>query len=374
MNDSRLRRDTPERRRPVFFLTAEFDRANGQCAYTLIPPTENPYPHLAKFSLTELRACAERLRDALESYVFSDHSRSALRKLAEAGADAFRLAMTDINGDRLRARQTRLGITRMLMKHRNAIVAYTSNTGVLPLDLFYLEDPKKVLSPQHFLGMRHVVTRAVPTRVDSGVDHNFLRCSDRLQVGIACDTSLTGAVAEKKALKKMKGDFHIKEIKHTTENDFIAGWKERGHGIVHCSCHGERTTKPPGHWLKFEDTQTHIEAASLEDEDVKKRLPFVFLNACESGEHLLSDHHSFAGRILGVCGSAMMVTECAVADRIADAFSRAFYGFFFKGSTASEALSLARQTLNSAGHGVSGLAYSLHSAPLFRITYEKKPR
>ncbi|MFX1554536.1 MAG: CHAT domain-containing protein [Promethearchaeota archaeon] len=186
---------------------------------------------------------------------------------------------------------------------------------------------------------------------------------------IVATSGLESAESEAAEIRQLFGD-KAEDISPSGEAVYQL-LKTGGFSGLHFACHGEYNAKEPD-WSNLLLT----EGATLCPIDVDgdklvfgKDRPFVFLNACETGQggYALTGMGGWAEAFVRRAnGSGFVGSIWEAHDESAYKFAVAFYRHLLAGKTVAEAVRLARQGIKRAGDP-TWLSYTVYANPLARL-------
>jgi hypothetical protein len=190
---------------------------------------------------------------------------------------------------------------------------------------------------------------------------------------IVATSGLESAESEAAGIRQLFGD-KAEDVSPSGEAVYQL-LKTGGFSGLHFACHGEYNAKEPD-WSNL----LLNEGATLCPIDVDgdklvfgKDRPFVFLNACETGQggYALTGMGGWAEAFVRRANSSGFVGSIWEAhDESAYKFAVAFYRNLLDGKTVAEAARLARRSIKRAGDP-TWLSYTVYANPLARLAVEK---
>jgi CHAT domain-containing protein len=189
---------------------------------------------------------------------------------------------------------------------------------------------------------------------------------------IVATSGLESAESEAAEIRQLLGD-KVEDVSPSGDAVYQL-LKTGGFSGLHFACHGEYNAKEPD-WSNLYLT----EGATLCPIDVDgeklvfgKVRPFVFLNACETGQggYALTGMGGWAEAFVRRASSSGFVGSIWQAhDESAYKFAVTFYRNLLEGKTVAEAARLARRSIKRAGDP-TWLSYTVYANPLARLAIE----
>jgi hypothetical protein len=186
---------------------------------------------------------------------------------------------------------------------------------------------------------------------------------------IMATNDLDSADLEAEQLKQLFGD--IAEEIGASGEEMYRVLKTGGYSLLHFACHGHyHATDPDKASLSLPDG-SRLEPRDLNGQRLafSKDTPFVFLNACETGQgaRALTGHGGWAEAFVRRGkGSGFIGAMWEAQDESAYKFAVAFYTQLHKGKSVAEAVRLARQAIKKA-FDPTWLTYTVYANPLAQL-------
>jgi CHAT domain len=265
---------------------------------------------------------------------------------------------------------------RLLWAHRSEIksVQVTSFEPYIPWELLRLEHPDEEWIDDKFLCeyglIRSFGGRTPPKRL-KGDDWRYLRASyeHNLHPNL-------GREVESLRTKLAEYGTELREIEPRILA-LLSALEDPDFDVLHIVCHGKteldniELTK-----LVLSDRQTPqgpmpvtVEPATVRSRArLRKRLPLIFLNACETAQQApsLTNWGGWPDAFWDRGAGAFVGTSWAVREESAVAFAEAFYGTLLEGSPLTEATTAGRSAAKAEGDA-SWLAYVVYGHREARI-------
>ncbi len=159
------------------------------------------------------------------------------------------------------------------------------------------------------------------------------------------------------------GQLQIETIDNLSEARLFFGEKCPSAALIYFFTHGGKNDMGAP-YLQIAD-EAEITVNKLEawmKEDLRQQQPLIILNACESADYNPNDFESLLHHLVEQGASGVIGTQCAVLEKLADAFMRAFFVRFLKETTVGESLFQARRDLLIDHLDPRGLMYSLFAS------------
>jgi len=193
---------------------------------------------------------------------------------------------------------------------------------------------------------------------------------------IVADSGLSFAQLEGTEIKKLfdTAGIETKYIEPSSEAIYHL-LKAGGFSFLHFVCHGEYNSTSPDWSTIFLDENTTLAPIDISGDKLAfgKDVPFVFLNACETGrsEYTLTGIGGWAEAFIIRAGcSGFIGSMWAANDEAACSFARVFYQHLLEGKTVAEAVRLARLSIKRASDP-TWLSYTLYANPMSRLSRGK---
>jgi hypothetical protein len=314
----------------------------------------------------------EDLRIAFRKIVDSTESRNEqLQELAKEGRNAF-LKIFD--------KKAREWLRELLSFSSKAIIEITTDEFFLPWELLYIEDIKKPLSIENFLGAKHIISRLI--YIDPKETPFINPYINQVMPRVGLITNETDPDLEYirsreiPFFERLRHEEKITLLKLSILNpeDHQAGMRvfevflSDPLEIAHFACHAIGDKRHDlSHMVLSNNFAINLSDLRALEELRMPENPIVVLNACGTG-NINSKHASFfAKEFLNFGARGVIATDCEVPDLLAAEFSERFYSEFLNGTPIGEALFKTRRSFLERKNDLTVLIYSMYAVPMIKI-------
>lgn len=290
-----------------------------------------------------------------------------LTDLARMGKDAFQKIIQDESVKETLDKGLQPGI----------IVQIMSKDFFVPWELLYDGPLGADIDISYFWGIKYIISRVMPQRNKRkrALAPRVL-ASKRPRIGLIAYEKLPYVAqfeiprfrefhdAEKIQLDPLRNlsmrqrDLELVELKR-----FLA---QELH-VIHFACHAyEENPIDLSYLLVSEDFALSMIDCSTSEFDLVHN-PFIFLNACLTGQVDPRYTSSWAGKFWELGASGVLGADFSVPDWFASAFSDVLYQYLLYGLSIGEALIKARRQFWAEQNNPLGLAYALYASPSIKL-------
>jgi len=222
----------------------------------------------------------------------------------------------------------------------------------LPWDIFYDGDYNEIksqkINPTSLWGMKYVTATdlGIESESDEWGEKQWYKIDNNkaTSIGIIYDNELNGLDGVINPLF----DNYIRELGHSVKNIspiycssrdmFGDELKKLNCNIIYIHCHAKTDfSNIRKSWIFDEDINLDTIECEWEIKTLKGK-PFVFLNACESGQSNPLSDFGIVNMIYKMGARAIIAPHCEVPKTIAPEMARVFFSSFLSGKTIGESL------------------------------------
>ena len=258
------------------------------------------------------------------------------------------------------------------------IVQITSKDFFVPWELLYDGPLEENIDISYFWGIQYIISRVIPQNKRKGAFAPTVLASTRPRVGLIAYDRLPYVAqieiprfrafhdAEKIQLDPLR---KLSTQQRALDMIELKRFLAQELHVIHFACHAfEDDPIEKSYLFVSEDfALSMIDCSTSKFELVHN--PFIFLNACLTGQVDPLYTSSWAGKFWELGARGVLGTDFAVPDSFAAAFSDVLYQYLLQGFSVGEALIKARRQFwtDKHKHNPLGLAYALYSSPSIKF-------
>lgn len=271
-------------------------------------------------------------------------------------------------------------LAELFRKHTGASVQFQSDDCHMPWELFPIIMPKGRGAPDALLGFSHIVSRQLMVLGPARAQSEAIACEDAPTVLLLADRGMTAvAGVEVPYIQRLQihGRIRLSELEDVDTSRRALGLQTIGSmlrgdaHIVHFAGHAARGSadRDPSLWVSvdFPLTLGNLEAEVDSDSELLPLFPFVFLNACETGDCDPIYAASFATAFVRAGARGVVATQCKIKDEWGAVCGRRLLSLLLRGQTLGEAVRNVRRHLWHSRRSLQGLGYVLYGSPNLRV-------
>ena len=256
------------------------------------------------------------------------------------------------------------------------IVQITSKDFFVPWELLYDGPLEENIDISYFWGIQYIISRVIPQNKRKGAFAPTVLASTRPRVGLIAYDRLPYVAqieiprfrafhdAEKIQLDPLR---KLSTQQRALDMIELKRFLAQELHVIHFACHAfEDDPIEKSYLFVSEDFALSMIDCSTSEFDLVHN-PFIFLNACLTGQVDPRYTSSWAGKFWELGASGVLGADFSVPDWFASAFSDVLYQYLLYGLSIGEALIKARRQFWAEQNNPLGLAYALYASPSIKL-------